>query len=113
MRKLNRLTMTLALLSMTTGAWAQTENEVTVTPVTDKTNQWTFTMPANNVELQVEYYANSYLFLGKEAMADKAKIAVTAGETTVAFDDNGKSTNTVTEGNTVTATYSGTKKSSA
>ena len=110
MRKLNRLTMTLvALLSMTTGAWAQTENEVTVTPVTDKTNQWTFTMPANDVELQVEYYAESHLFLSKEALADKDNIVVKNGETTVAFDDNGKSTNTVTEGNTVTATYTGKK----
>ena len=103
--------MTLvALLSMTTGVWAQqTENEVTVTPVTGKTNQWTFTMPANDIELQVEYYAESNIFLGKDALADKASIVVTAGETTVAFDDNGKSTKTVTEGNTVTAKFTGKK----
>ena len=35
---------------------------------------------------------------------------MTAGETTVEFDDDGKSTTTVTEGSTVTATYTGTKK---
>ena len=53
MRKFKRLTMTLALLiTAATGAWAQ--NEITVTTVT-KGKQWTFDMPASNVELQVEY----------------------------------------------------------
>ena len=107
--------MTLvALLSMATGAWAQSieivadPNEVSLTEET-KGKEWTFKMPDGNVELQVEYFAESYLFLGKEALADKAKIAVTAGETTVEFGDNGKSTNTVTEGNTVTAKFTGKK----
>ena len=67
-------------------------------------------MPANNIELQVEYYAESNLFLSKEALADKANIAVTAGETTVEFDDDGKSANTITEGTAMTVTYNGTKK---
>ena len=111
MRKLNRLTMTLvALLSMTTGAWAQTENEVTVTPVTGKTNQWTFTMPASNVELQVEYFAESHLFLSKDALADKTNIAVKAGDLGVQFGDDGKSANTITEGTPMTVKFNGTKK---
>ena len=72
---------------------------------------WTLAkMPASGIELQVEYFAESNLFLGKEALADKANIAVKNGETAVAFDDAGKSTTTVSEGNTVTATYTGTKK---
>ena len=72
---------------------------------------WTLDkMPGSDIELQVEYYAESNLFLGKEALADKANIAVKNGETAVAFDDEGKSTTTVSEGNTVTATYTGTKK---
>ena len=72
---------------------------------------WTLAkMPGSDIELQVEYYAESNLFLGKEALADKANIAVKNGETAVAFDDEGKSTTTVSEGNTVTATYTGTKK---
>ncbi len=91
----------------------QPEPEITewsLTPDTDK-KVWTLAnMPANDVELQVEYYAESHLFLSKDALADKANIAVTAGEDPVAFGDDGKSENTVTEGNTVTATYSGTKK---
>ena len=82
--------------------WSLTPDE------TGKT--WTLAkMPASNVELQVEYYAESNLFLGKEALADKANIAVKNGETTVEFGDDGKSTTTVTEGNTVTAKFTGKK----
>ena len=109
MKQITRLTMTLALLIMAvTGAWAQNdEPTVTWDPAT-KTG--TFTMPASNIELQVEYFAESNLFLGKDALADKANIAVTAGETTVEFDDDGKSANTITEGTAMTVTYNGTKK---
>ena len=67
-------------------------------------------MPAASVELKVGYLATSNLFLSKEALADKASIAVTAGETTVAFDEVGKSKTTVIEGSTVTTKYNGTKK---
>ena len=84
--------------------------EWSLTP--DETGKkWTLAeMPASNVELQVEYFAESNLFLSKDALADKGSIAVTAGETTVEFDDNGKSANTVTEGSAMTVTYNGTKK---
>ena len=87
--------------------------EITEWPLTPDANKkvWTLDkMPGSDIELQVEYYAESNLFLGKEALADKANIAVKNGETAVAFDDEGKSTTTVSEGNTVTATYTGTKK---
>ena len=51
----NKILMTLALLlTAVTGAWAQTD-EITVTPVTGQTNQWTFTMPAYDVELTPIY----------------------------------------------------------
>ena len=71
---------------------------------------FTFTMPAANVLLKEGYLATSNLYLSKDALADKANIAVTAGETTVEFDDDGKSTTTVTEGSTVTTKYNGSKK---
>lgn len=108
MRKFKKLTMTLALLIMAvTGAWAQE----TVTVNRDgENNKWTFTMPGGNVELQVEYFAESNLFLSKEALADKASIAVKAGDLGVQFGDDGKSANTVTEGSAMTVTYNGTKK---
>jgi hypothetical protein len=109
MKTTKRFILTLAAILGMTGAWAQDAEEVTVTK-TANNNEWTLTMPANGIELQVEYYAESNLFLGKEALADKANIAVKNGETAVTFDDAGKSTTTVTEGNTVTTTYSGTKK---
>ena len=85
-------------------------SEWSLTP--DETGKkWTLAeMPASNVELQVEYYAESNLFLGKEALADKANIAVKNGETDVAFDADGKSTTTVTEGTEMTVKFNGTKK---
>ena len=104
--------MTLALLlTAVTGAWAQS-TEITEWPLTSQDGKtWTLAkMPANNIELQVEYYAESNLFLGKEALKDKANISVLNGSTAVTFDDAGKSANTITEGNTVTVTYTGSKK---
>lgn len=83
---------------------------VTLSPVESKANTWTFTMPAANVELKIGYLATSNLYLSKDALADKANIAVTAGETAVEFDEVGKSKTTVTEGTTVTTKYNGTKK---
>ena len=110
MKQLKKITLTLAaLLSMATGAWAQDADEVAVTK-TANNNEWTLTMPASNVELQVEYYAESNIFLSKDALADKTSIAVTAGETTIEFGEDGKSANTVTEGTPVTVTYNGSKK---
>ena len=67
-------------------------------------------MPANDIELQVEYYAESYLFLSKDALADKTSIAVTAGDLGVQFGEDGKSANPVTEGTAMTVKYNGAKK---
>lgn len=67
-------------------------------------------MPASNIELQVEYFAESNLFLSKNALADKTNIAVTAGELGVQFGNDGKSANTITEGTEMTVKYNGTKK---
>ncbi|MBP3850866.1 MAG: DUF1566 domain-containing protein [Prevotella sp.] len=81
-----------------------------LTPDADK-KVWTlYKMPASNVELQVEYFAESNLFLSKDALADKTNIAVKAGDLGVQFGDDGKSANTVTEGTPMTVTYNGTKK---
>ena len=83
--------------------WSLTPDETGKTWTLDK-------MPASNIELQVEYFAESNLFLSKDALADKANIAVTAGETTVEFGEDGKSANTITEGTAMTVKYNGTKK---
>lgn len=84
--------------------------EWSLTP--DETGKkWTLAeMPASNIELQVEYFAESNLFLSKEALADKTNIAVKAGDLGVQFGEDGKSANTVTEGSAMTVTYNGTKK---
>ena len=72
---------------------------------------WTLAkMPANDIELQVEYFAESYLYLSKDVLADKANINVTAGELGVQFGEDGKSANTITEGTAMTVKYNGTKK---
>ena len=67
-------------------------------------------MPASNIELQVEYFAESNLFLSKDALADAANIAVKAGELGVQFGEDGKSANPVAEGTAMTIKYNGTKK---
>jgi hypothetical protein len=67
-------------------------------------------MPANDIVLQVEYFAENNLFLSKEALADKASIAVKAGDLGVQFGNDGKSANPVTEGTAMTVKYNGTKK---
>ena len=89
------------------------EPEITEWSLTpDETGKtWTLAkMPASNVELQVEYFAESNLFLSKDALADKTNIAVKAGDLGVQFGDDGKSANTITEGTPMTVTYNGTKK---
>ena len=53
MRTTKRFLLTLVAMIGMTGAWAQ--DVVTVTP-TANANEWTLTMPAGNVELEIEYY---------------------------------------------------------
>jgi len=81
-----------------------------LTPDADK-KVWTlYKMPASNIELQVEYFAESNLFLSKDALADKTSIAVKAGDLGVEFDKDGKSAKTITEGTPMTVKFNGTKK---
>ena len=54
MKTTKRLILTLAAILGMTGAWAQDADEVAVTK-TANNNEWTLTMPASDVELQVEY----------------------------------------------------------
>ena len=54
MKATKRFLLTLAAILGMTGAWAQDADEVAVTK-TANNNEWTLTMPASNVELQVEY----------------------------------------------------------
>lgn len=54
MKTTKRFILTLAAILGMTGAWAQDAEEVTVTK-TANDNEWTLTMPASDVELQVEY----------------------------------------------------------
>ena len=58
MKTTKRFILTLAVILGMTGAWAQDAEEVTVTK-TANNNEWTLTMPASDVELQVEYYATT------------------------------------------------------
>lgn len=54
MKTTKRFILTLAAILGMTGAWAQDAEQVTVTK-TANNNEWTLTMPASDVELQVEY----------------------------------------------------------
>lgn len=111
-RLIAKLTLTLvALLSMTTGAWAQNSDEVTVTPVTGQTNKWTFTMPAFNVELTPIYApeftatfkaGNSNTIQGGKATVSVTESGATEG-TGATLDENGNY-KPLYEGQTITMT---------
>ena len=99
MIKLKKLTLTLvALLSTAAGAWAQTDN-VNVTPVTGEQNKWTFTMPASNVELQVNYVPSYNVTFNTEGLDAEEAAKFTATPNTGVYKDQ-----------TVTVTYTGTKR---
>ena len=99
MIKLKKLTLTLvALLSTAAGAWAQTDN-VNVTPVTGEQNKWTFTMPASNVELQVNYVPSYNVTFNTEGLDAEEAAKFTATPNTGVYKDE-----------TVTVTYTGTKR---
>lgn len=77
-----------------------------LTPNAEK-KVWTLAkMPASDIELQVEYYPESNIYLSKDA---KGVLEVKNEGETLAFDDNGKSTTTVSETNTITAKFTGKK----
>lgn len=111
-RLIAKLSLTLvALLSMTTGAWAQNSDEVTVTPVTGQTNKWTFTMPAFNVELTPIYApeftatfkaGNSNTIQGGKATVSVTESGATEG-TGATLDENGNY-KPLYEGQTITMT---------
>ena len=112
-RLIAKLTLTLvALLSMTTGAWAQNSDEVTVTPVTGQTNKWTFTMPAFNVELTPIYApeftaafkaGNSNTIQGGKATVTVKEKDGTTAYTGATLDENGNY-KPLYEGQTITMT---------
>ena len=99
MIKLKKLTLTLvALLSTAAGAWAQTENEVTVNR-DGENNKWTFTMPASNVELQVEYVPSYNVTFNTEGLDAEEAAKFTATPNTGVYKDE-----------TVTVSYTGSKR---
>jgi hypothetical protein len=112
MRKFKKLTLTLvALITAATGAWAQESNEITLTPVKGQQNQWTFTMPAGNVELTPIYApeftaafkaGNSNTIQGGKATVTVTESGATTG-TQVTLDENGNY-KPLYEGQTITMT---------
>ena len=78
MKITKRFILTLAAILSMTGAWAQDAEEVTVTK-TANNNEWTLTMPASDVELQVEYYMPFDLTLADGSNAH-GTVAFTVGD---------------------------------
>lgn len=83
MKHINKPAMTLALLlAAATGAWAQGD----ITLSTAGQNQWTFTMPAQKVELNPTYYPRAVFSQLPAALegvtAGNADAIVSAGEST-------------------------------
>ena len=97
MKQFKKITLTLvALLSTAAGAWAQE----TVTVNRDgENNKWTFTMPASNVELQVEYVPSYNVTFNTEGLDAEEAAKFTANPNTGVYKDE-----------TVTVTYTGTKR---
>ena len=90
MKTTKRFILTLAAILGMTGAWAQNAEEVAVTK-TANNNEWTLTMPASDVELQVEYYATTpfELTLAEGSTAHGAVTFSVGGETVTqaCYDD--------------------------
>ena len=80
MKTTKRFILTLAAILGMTGAWAQDTEEVAVTK-TANNNEWTLTMPASDVELQVEYYMPFDLTLADGSDAH-GTVAFTVGDAT-------------------------------
>ena len=100
MTKFTKFTLMLtALLTLSAGAWAQESNEITVSPVTGETNKWTFTMPASNVELQVNYEPSYNVTFNTEGLDATEAAKFTAQPNTGVY-----------KGQTVNVTYTGTKR---
>ena len=78
MKATKRFLLTLAAILGMTGAWAQATEEVAVTK-TANNNEWTLTMPASDVELQVEYYMPFDLTLADGSNAH-GTVAFTVGD---------------------------------
>ena len=93
------------------GAWAATDEEVAITPaVTD--NEWTFTMPAGNVELEVEYYTDEELFADGVVLTDNGDGTWTLAampafdiELEVEYDDTTTAVISIKKGQVDTVTY--------
>lgn len=84
------LSILALLLTAVTGAWAQDADEVAVTK-TANNNEWTLTMPASDVELEVEYYATTpfNLTLAEGSDAHGSVVFTVGGETvTQAYYDD-------------------------
>ncbi len=78
MKATKRFLLTLAAILGMTGVWAQDADEVAVTK-TANNNEWTLTMPASDVELQVEYYRPFDLTLADGSNAH-GTVAFTVGD---------------------------------
>ncbi len=61
-QKLSKILMTLAAVLLAAGAWAQNPNTNTATP-TGNPNEWSFSMPASDVQLRIIYKTETTLTL--------------------------------------------------
>ena len=97
MKQLKKLSLMLvALLSMTAGAWAQ---ETVSVNRDGENNKWTFTMPASNVELQVNYEPSYNVTFNTEGLDAEEAAKFNAQPNTGVYKNQ-----------TVTVTYTGTKR---
>ena len=111
MKTTKRFILTLAAMIIAIGTWAATDEGVVITPAATD-NEWTFTMPAGDVELEVEYYTDEELFADGVELTDNGDGTWTLAsmpafdiELEVEYDDTTTAIISIKKGQVDTVTY--------
>ena len=111
MKTTKRFILTLVAMIIAIGTWAATDEGVVITPAATD-NEWTFTMPAGDVELEVEYYTDEELFADGVELTDNGDGTWTLAsmpafdiELEVEYDDTTTAIISIKKGQVDTVTY--------
>jgi len=111
MKTTKRFILTLVAMIIAIGTWAATDEGVVITPAATD-NEWTFTMPAGDVELEVEYYTDEELFADGVELTDNgdgtwtlASMPAFDVELEVEYDDTTTAIISIKKGQVDTVTY--------
>lgn len=110
MKTTKRFILMLAAILGMTGAWAQDAEEVAVTQAS--ATEWQLTMPASDVELQIEYYTDEEIYSEGVELTDNGDGTWTLSsmpafdiELQVSYDDETTAIISITDGKVDRVTY--------